>query len=329
MTLSTTAKDYIANHFGSGTPRCFASSGIRYTDPAGKSTSGSTQDVVSTLKVDAGGNARGPGGETYQNVVSANGGSFLTNSDVSWIGSSSYCVSTTPTPTPTPSPSPSTSLTWVRDHYDSSKNRYIENQESSQAIDDVVHGKITQEQLDAVIDARDRHTLLPAYDTTPTPSPSPGGKPVTGPLEVYVGGGGGSCSPGSPNVTIDTSEAYAFFKDTPYEYIGVGGIMVHNLSNECKAYFAWEAKIWDGYGYTTCPSTSPIHQEINRFLAEAGERPLSLKKLGASATEVVWGSFETLPTMEGEYTLCLSLWGNYDYEALIAELNDAGYYDKS
>ena len=152
-------------------------------------------------------------------------------------------------------------------------------------------------------------------------------KPVTGPLEVYVGGGE-SCDPGSPDVTLDTSGAYAFFKSTPHEYIGVGGILVHNLHTTCRAYFAWEAKIWDGYGYTVCPTTDPIHQEINRFLAEAGERPLSLKRLDASGTDEIWGSFETLPTMEGEYTLCLSLWGNFDYAALIAELNNEGYYDK-
>jgi len=176
----------------------------------------------------------------------------------------------------------------------------------------------------------DNYPQYCASGGTPGPSPSPpaGDKPVTGPLEVYVGGGE-SCDPGTPSVTIDTSEAYAFFKATPHEYIGVGGIMVHNQSNTCRAYFAWEARIWDGYGYTTCPETSPIHQEINRFLANAGERPLSLKRLDASETAEIWGSFETLPSMEGEYTLCLSLWGNNDYEALIAELNNAGYYDKS
>jgi len=146
---------------------------------------------------------------------------------------------------------------------------------------------------------------------------------------VYVGGGE-ACDPlENPEVTIDTSAAYAFFKATPHEYIGVGGILVQNQSDRCYAYFAWEAKIWDGYGYTTCPATAPIHQEINRFLANAGERPLSLKRLNASGTDEIWGSFEILPTMEGEYTLCLSLWGNYDYEALIAELNNEGYYDKS
>ena len=152
-------------------------------------------------------------------------------------------------------------------------------------------------------------------------------KPVTGPLKVYVGGGE-SCPDGEPSVTLDTSEAYAFFKATPHEYIGVGGIMVHNLDTVCRAYFAWEARIWDGYGYTTCPTTAPIHKEISRFLANAGERPLSVKRIDASAIEEIWGSFEVLPSMEGEYTLCLSLWGNFDYTALIAELNAEGYYDK-
>jgi hypothetical protein len=147
-------------------------------------------------------------------------------------------------------------------------------------------------------------------------------------MEVYVGGGA-SCDPGAPSVTLDTTEAFAFFKTTPYDYIGVGGIQVHNLSSECRAYFAWEVRVWDGYGYTTCPVTSPEHQEITRYLAEAGGRPLSLTRLDASEIDVIWGSFEVPTTMEGEKTICLSLWGNFDYNALMAELNAAGYYDKT
>lgn len=151
--------------------------------------------------------------------------------------------------------------------------------------------------------------------------------PTTGPMEVYVGGGS-SCPPGAPSVTIDTIDAFAFFKSEAYDYIGVGGIQVHNLDTHCRAYFAWEARVWDGYGYTTCPLTAPEMQEINRYLAEAGGRPLSLKRLDASGTDVIWGSFEVPPEMEGEKTICLSLWGNFDYDALVAELNAAGYYDK-
>jgi len=54
-----------------------------------------------------------------------------------------------------------------------------------------------------------------------------------------------------------------------------------------------------------------------------------LTRLDASETDIIWGSFEVPAGMEGEKTLCLSLWGNFDYEALIAELNAAGYYDKT
>ena len=187
--------------------------------------------------------------------------------------------------------------------------------------------------MNDVSEALDREAAggsYPQYCTsgTPTPTPTPGDKPVTGPMQVYVGGGS-SCDPGTPSVTIDTSDAFAFFKATPYKYIGVGGIHVYNESSGCRAYFAWEARVWDGYGYTSCPLTTPELQEITRYLAEAGSRPLSLTRLDSSETDTVWGSFEVPDSMEGEKTLCLSLWGNYDYEALIAELNAEGYYDKT
>jgi len=58
-------------------------------------------------------------------------------------------------------------LTWVRDRYDASKNRYIEMSEAGKAMSDHSNGTITQEQMDAVVDAWNSHVLLPAY-TTPT-----------------------------------------------------------------------------------------------------------------------------------------------------------------
>lgn len=165
------------------------------------------------------------------------------------------------------------------------------------------------------------------YCVSAAPPPS-GDKPVTGPMEVYVGGGE-DCEAGAPTVTLDVSAAFTFFKSDPYNYIGVGGIEVHNVDTTCRAHFAWEVRVWDGYGFTECPSAEPELKEINRFLAEEGGRPLSTKMLGASEADVVWGSFEVPATMSGEKTICLSLWGNFDKDALIEELNAEGYYDKT
>ena len=110
MTLSTNGKNYISQHFGK--LNCFVSSGVSYTDPAGKASIGGTSDVVATLKLDDGGLSRGPGGEVYDNIVTANGGA-VTNIDIVWISSNDgapvgepqYCAAVaTPTPTPTPVP---------------------------------------------------------------------------------------------------------------------------------------------------------------------------------------------------------------------------------
>lgn len=118
MTLTEGCKKYIAQHFG--TSSCFVSSGISYTDPAGKAASGSTSDVVATLKLDDGGLSRGSGGEVYSDIVSANNGASVTNDDVSWIlgndgspaGESQYCSGvTTPTPAPTVTPTPTPTAT--------------------------------------------------------------------------------------------------------------------------------------------------------------------------------------------------------------------------
>jgi len=112
MTLTTNGKNYIAQHFG--TSNCFASSGIAYTDPAGEPATGSTSDVVATLKLDDGGLSRGADGEIYDDIVTANDGA-VTNTDIVWISSNDgspadeakYCAAAvTPTPTPGPTPAP-------------------------------------------------------------------------------------------------------------------------------------------------------------------------------------------------------------------------------
>lgn len=63
-------------------------------------------------------------------------------------------------------------LTWVRDHYDIDKNRYIDDTEKGVAHDDWIVDTITTAELQEVIAANDSQTLLPAYDT-PTPPPTP------------------------------------------------------------------------------------------------------------------------------------------------------------
>lgn len=314
MTLRTSGLDWLAQNAGSG--NCFTSSGVSYRDADGVLHTGGTKDVVNAFLV---ANMVGKqsatiiAGTNYTGFKSINGGVDLAIPDVSEAADRQadggtypkYCVGTTPPPTVcTPGAKRCKDANTV-EQCKSDGSGWVTVQTCGTGYK-CVGGSCVPEG---------------------TPTPPPTDQPVTGPLEVYVGGGE-SCDPGTPSVTLDTSEAYAFFKSTPHEYIGVGGIMVHNTDINCRAYFAWEARIWDGYGYTTCPATDPIHQEINRFLAEAGKRPLSLKRLDASGTDEIWGSFEVLPAMEGEYTLCLSLWGNFDYEALIAELNAVGYYDK-
>jgi len=373
MTLSTTQKNYIATHFGRS--NCYASSGVSYTDVIGLPKSGSTQDVVVTLQMGIGSAARGPGGETYMSIPSCGS---ITDSDILSLGSESYCVGGSSS-TPTPPPTGDTSLTWVRDHYDADRNRYINSTESERAFDDGNDGRISSAQADAVVRAWDRHTQLPAYSTTPTPTtggctlgsrrcngraveecvrvsgsdnrwdyihtcehgctgagictqatstPATGSQDGTGPFEVTVGGATGtSCESGDPNATLDVSEAYAYYKSEPKAYIGVMGIKVTNHNNDdCYAYFAWEMRMWDGHGYTSCPASTPEIVEISRFLAEVSTtKDITMKKVLANKTDMVGGSFEIPASAEGKKTVCLTLWGNYSYPALVDELAAAGY----
>ena len=84
-TISDNAKNYIAQHFGTAVDdqHCFASGGISYTDPIGISQTGSTQDVVATLKLGVGSSARGPGGEVYTDITDY---TTLDNDAIVWIG---------------------------------------------------------------------------------------------------------------------------------------------------------------------------------------------------------------------------------------------------
>lgn len=65
------------------------------------------------------------------------------------------------------------SLLWVRDHYDTNKNRYIEDDELQVASSDWLDDKITSDEYQEVIAANNRHTLLPSYGTSAPPPDTP------------------------------------------------------------------------------------------------------------------------------------------------------------
>ena len=54
-------------------------------------------------------------------------------------------------------------LEWIRDNYDTNKNRYMDRDETMSAVNDFYSNMISMEQVGAVRDAFDAHTLLPAY----------------------------------------------------------------------------------------------------------------------------------------------------------------------
>ena len=156
----------------------------------------------------------------------------------------------------------------------------------------------------------------------------PLGVAETGPMGLYVGGGI-SCPPGSPNVLINTSEAFAYYGTSPKTYVGVMDINIQSLEPKCFTYFTWEMKLWAGVPApgSTCPTSAPERQEISRFFGEMNPtKPISIKRYRAAETMMLGGSFEVPAAMEGEKTICLSLWGNFDKDALKDELlTDGGY----
>lgn len=304
MTLRTNGLDWLAQNAGSG--NCFAASGINYRDADGVLHTGGTKDVVNAFLV---ANMVGKtsatiiAGTSYTTFKSINDGNDLAISDVSEAADREVDGGTYP------------------------RYCYTASQVCTPGTKRCKNNTTVEQCKTDGSGWYDAEVCGSGYVCQNGVCVEPSARAETGPMEVYVGGGS-SCDPGAPSVTLDTTDAFAFFKSDNYDYIGVGGIQVHNLDTNCRAYFAWEARVWDGYGYTTCPTTAPEMKEINRYLAEAGGRPLSTTMLGASETDVIWGSFEVPPTMEGEKTICLSLWGNFDKNALIEELNTAGYYDK-
>ena len=162
------------------------------------------------------------------------------------------------------------------------------------------------------------------------PPPQPGDKPTTGPFQITIAEGV-QCAPGSPTVILDTTGARAYFKASPILYVGVMGIEVTNVNvgNDCFGFFAWEMRMWPGPAGTTCPTGTPEVQEISRFLATKSDtKSISPTLLGANEKDMVGGSFEIPAGTHGTYTICLSLWGNHDKQALLDELEVAGYDEK-
>ena len=151
----------------------------------------------------------------------------------------------------------------------------------------------------------------------------------TGPMGLYVGGGV-ACPPGAPDVSINTTDAFAYYGAEPKTYIGVMGIDVQSMDPTCFTYYTWEMKLWDGIPGASCPAFPPEMQEISRFLGKiAPTKRISITRLMAAENKMIGGSFEVPPTMEGEKTVCLSLWGNKGKQALIDELlADGGYSEE-
>ncbi len=160
-----------------------------------------------------------------------------------------------------------------------------------------------------------------------TAAPPPGDMPTTGPFQVTIVEGV-QCAPGAPTVILDTTNARAYFKVAPTLYVGVMGIDVTNVNvgDDCFGFFVWEMRMWPGAAGTDCPTTVPEVQQISRFLATQSDfKSISPAMLGTNEQDMIGGSFEIPAGTHGTYTLCLSLWGNHDKQALLDELADAGY----
>ena len=321
MTLRTNGLNWLATNAGSG--NCFATSGINYRHSDGVSDTGGTKDVVTAFVVAhmvGNDSAQIIAGTSYTAFKAINDGQDLSMSDVTEANDRQadggtypqYCVAgATPTPTPTPSPTCTPGTKRCRN------NTTIEQCNTAGTgwydVQTCGTGYTCQ-----------NGSCVPSGTSTPTPTT----KPVTPPFEVTIKEGT-QCSQGSPSVTLDTSEAFAYFKTDPLMYVGIMDILVNNVNtsgNNCWAYFIWEMRMWDGPAGTTCPTGVPEVQEICRFLGEvSATKALSIKMLSPSETDMIGGSFEIPSYVRGTKTICLSLWGNYSKQALIDEIEAAGY----
>ena len=159
---------------------------------------------------------------------------------------------------------------------------------------------------------------------TPPPSTEHSETP---PLQVTIAEGT-QCQKGAPKVILDVTDARPYFKVDPLLYVGVMGINVTNVNQggECFGYFVWEMRMWKGEAGDTCPATDPDVQTISRFLGKKSDyKTISPQLLGTDETDMIGGAFEIPPGTHGVYTLCLSLWGNHDKQALLDELAGQNY----
>jgi len=125
-TLTTAAKDYIAEHFGLS--NCFVRTGLSWTrydlDGTHTAETGGTVKLINRIFVTSITDyiLIGATKYYYADLKTANGGNDITLDDITWIaehdgyppGEDQYCIAVaiTPTPTPTPSiPSPTSTLT--------------------------------------------------------------------------------------------------------------------------------------------------------------------------------------------------------------------------
>lgn len=287
MSLSTAAKDYIANHFGSGTPKCFVSSGISYTDPAGTSQTGSTQDVVATLKMNIGGSARGPGGEVYIDIP--DWGS-INDADIISIGTISYCVGTTPT-TCTPG------AKRCRDA------NTIEQCRSDGSGWDVVQTCGTG------------FTCVNGICVATT---APVAGDTVGPFEFTFG----DICTGDPTANINVS-ALNMWQET--DTFRMNKFTVTNTS-ACVAYFATQLKLWPLTTTvpTTCPASTPEWSGMDRSTWTPGDPYLEIATIAPGETKEIWMDFFVPSTVRGRKVLCMYLWANFSKYDLYDELAAIG-----
>lgn len=351
MALTTSGLDYIARNFGIG--NCWVGSGLSWVsvdhDGNRSSESGGTKSIVGRLINDtvyARIELTSPRTGTYtkSDLISGNNGQSITLPDVK-NADPTYCVGEAPTPTVcTPG-----DTRCHRDYIQTCKSDGSgwETTSSCPYGCEVIGGvprckdapvgctpgtrRCVGDRVEECNTSREWvYVRTCAYGCSGAgicnAAPGePGEQPETGPFEVYVGGSA-ACPAGSPTVTLDTTDAFAYFKADPAIYVGVMNIMVKHIHDECYAYFTWEMRMWDGAAGTTCPTTTPEKQEISRFLAKVSpKKVITLKRIDAGATEMVSGSFEIPAHYKGKKTICLSLWGDYSYDELVSDLAAEGY----
>lgn len=162
-------------------------------------------------------------------------------------------------------------------------------------------------------------------DTGGGGTPGGQGDDTAGPFEVTIGAGSG-CPPGDPSIRMDASGGYAFYKATPVNYLGVGGVKITNRDASCYGYFTWVVKVWRGSGFSTCPTSTPVAEDASRYYdGTDNSPPISTQRIDPGDTEEVFGSIRIPTSLTGTVTLCVYLWGNFNKQSLINELKGEGY----